>query len=275
MPLPWFPKKPPAAIDDATWAEVVDGMPFLDHLEPDDLRRLRAICDEFLRRKTVSGARGFEPTPLSRAAIAAQACLPALNLGLAGYDDFVEIVVYPDAFLVPRKRTDDAGVVHESTEVLSGEAMEGGPVVLAWADVAPGERDHGWNVTIHEFVHKLDMADGEPDGVPPLPPARRRRWIAALEAAYEAFCDELERVEGSIPRHVDPEDAEADEYYAGLPLDPYAATDPAEFFAVSGEAFFVAPEVLAEAFPEWYRELAAFFRQDPLAGPRSQAHGPD
>jgi hypothetical protein len=273
MPLPWFSKKTPPQIDDPTWAEVVAGMPFLGHLDDASLQRLRELCEEFLRRKTVSGAQGFEPTPLARAAIAAQACLPVLNLGLAGYDDFVEIVVYPDAFLVPRKRTDDAGVVHESTDVLSGEAMDGGPVVLSWADVASGDRDHGWNVTIHEFVHKLDMADGEPDGIPPLPPARRRRWTAALEEAYEAFCDELDRVEAAIPRHLDPESEEADEYYAQLPLDPYAATDPAEFFAVSGEVFFVAPEVLAEAFPGWYRELAGFFGQDPLDATDREAAG--
>jgi Mlc titration factor MtfA (ptsG expression regulator) len=48
-----------------------------------------------------------------------------------------------------------------------------------------------------------------------------------------------------------------------LPLDPYAATDPAEFFAVSGEVFFVAPDLLADAFPDWFDELRAFFRQDP------------
>lgn len=262
MPLPWFTKKPPA-IDDPLWHWVLASFPFVGHLRGPALDRLRALCEDFLRRKTVSGAHDFEVTPRVRAAIAYQACLPALELGLAGYDDFVEIVVYPAQFLVPRRQVDHAGVVHESVEALAGEAMEGGPVVLSWADVAPGDEPCAANVTIHEFVHKLDMADGEPDGVPPLPPGRRRRWREALAQAYEAFCDELDRVERSIPRHVDPESAAADRWYAQLPLDPYAATDEAEFFAVSGEAFFVAPQVLADAFPDWYRELAQFFRQDP------------
>ena len=270
MPLPWFSKKPsPAIIDDPTWAAAVGESPFLDHLGEADLARLRELCEAFLRAKTISGAQGFEVTPFVRASIALQACLPALNLGLQGYADFVEIVVYPDQFLVPRKRTDDAGVVHESTEVLAGEAMDGGPVVLSWADVQPGEHNLGWNVTIHEFVHKLDLVDGEADGIPPLPPARRRRWAATLDRAYDAFCQELDRVEASIPRHVDPESEAADDWFAQLPLDPYAATDPAEFFAVSGEAFFVAPEVLQDAFPDWYRVLAEFFGQDPL-GPAPQ-----
>lgn len=263
MPLPWFTKKPPA-IDDALWHWVLASYPFAAHLGAADLERLRALCEDFLRRKTVSGAHDFEVTPQVRVAIAFQACLPALELGLAGYDDFVEIVVHPAQFLVPRSQVDDAGVVHESIDALAGEAMEGGPVVLSWADVAPGDTPSPTNVTIHEFVHKLDMADGEPDGIPPLPATRRRRWREALENAYDAFCDELDRIERAIPRHVDPESAAADRWYARLPLDPYAATDPAEFFAVSGETFFVAPQALADAFPDWYRELAAFFRQDPL-----------
>lgn len=262
MPLSWFARRPPA-IDDDRWRQVLESFPFAGHLSADDLARLRALCEQFLRRKTVSGAHDFRVTPEVRAAIAFQACLPALNLGLAGYDDFVEIVVYPAQFLVPRRQTDDAGVVHESVEALAGEAMDGGPVVLSWEDVATGPREHGTNVTIHEFVHKLDLADGEADGIPPLPASRRRRWRETLEQAHDAFCDELDRIERAIPRHVDPESATADRWYARLPLDPYAATDAAEFFAVSGESFFVAPELLAEAFPDWYRELADFFRQDP------------
>jgi Mlc titration factor MtfA (ptsG expression regulator) len=265
MPLSWFARRPPA-IDDDLWREVLERFPFAAHLSADDLARLRALCEQFLRRKTISGAHEFPVTPQVRAAIAFQACLPALNLGLAGYDDFVEIVVYPAQFLVPRKQTDDAGVVHESVEALAGEAMDGGPVVLSWEDVAGGPQQYGTNVTIHEFVHKLDLADGEADGIPPLPASRRRRWRETMERAYDAFCDELDRIERTIPRHVDPESAAADRWYASLPLDPYAATDPAEFFAVSGEAFFVAPELLADAFPDWYRELAQFFRQDPLLG---------
>lgn len=263
MPFAWFAAKP-AAIDDALWRSTVEAMPFALHLDAQALERLRALCEEFLRRKTFTGTHGLEITPGMRTAIAAQACLPALNLGLRAYDDFVEIVVYPDQFLVPRKRIDDAGVVHESLEALAGEAMDRGPVVLSWADAAPGEQ--AANVTIHEFVHKIDLADGEADGIPPLPPRLRARWEAALHEAYDDFCDWLDEIERAIPRHVDPESEAADPWFADLPLDPYAATDPAEFFAVSGEAFFTAPEALSQVYPQWYTLLADFFRQDPLSG---------
>lgn len=233
------------------------------HLTDDDLTRLRAMTDAFLAAKHINGAAGFEPDALARASIALQACLPALNLGLRAYADFVEVIVYPDQFLVPRRHTDDAGVVHEGLEALAGEAMDGGPVVLSWADIAPGSHVSGGNVTIHEFVHKIDLLDGEADGVPPLPSARRAHWERLLERTYESFCDALEHVEAQIPRGIDPESAAADRYFATLPLDPYAATDPSEFFAVCGEAFFVAPLSLREAYPEWYRALSDFFSQDP------------
>lgn len=258
-----FRRNAPDQITDHDWAAVVEGFAFTAHLSVLDHVRLRALCEKFLAAKTISGARGFEVTPLVRAAVAFQACLPVLELGLAGYDDFVEVIVYPAQFLVPRKQVDDAGVVHESIDALAGEAMERGPVVLSWADVSPDAGDAGWSVAIHEFVHKLDMADGEPDGIPPLAPRAHAAWRKALDAAYRRFCRQLDAAERSIPRSVDPESEEADRYFAALALDPYAATDRAEFFAVSGEAFFVVPDVLADAFPDWYAALASFFRQDP------------
>jgi len=46
-------------------------------------------------------------------------------------------------------------------------------------------------------------------------------------------------------------------------IDPYAAENPAEFFAVMSEAFFEMPETVREGYPAVYRELAYFYRQDP------------
>lgn len=261
MPLGWFRRKPVApAIDDTSWAQVREAIGTVVPLRAEHWPRLRELAERFAREKTFSGARGFEVTPLVRASIAAQACLPALTLGLGGYRDFVEIVVYPAQFRVARRHTDEAGVVHESEQWLAGEAMDGGPVVLSWEDVAPDANLAGASVVIHEFVHKLDMLDGEADGIPPLPPGRRAAWIEAMEAAYGDLCVRLDAIERTLPRHIDPESEAADPWYAELPLDPYAATDLAEFFAVSGEAFFVAPARLRAAWPPWHAQLAAFFR---------------
>jgi Mlc titration factor MtfA (ptsG expression regulator) len=256
---------PATALDDDAWREALESLPWLDYLSDDSRSRLRVLCADFIAAKTFSGAAGFGIDERVRIAIAAQACLPILNLGLGAYRDFVEIIVYPDRFLVPRRHVDEAGVVHESTDELAGEAMEKGPVVLAWPDVDPSNDQRGCNVVIHEFVHKIDMLDGEPDGTPPMAYRLRQAWASEIEGAWDSFCGMLERLEERIPRHIDPESLQADAWYAQLPLDPYAATDVGEFFAVASEAFFVDPGPLAEVFPQLYRNFVGYFGVDPLA----------
>ena len=48
-------------------------------------------------------------------------------------------------------------------------------------------------------------------------------------------------------------------------IDPYAAENPAEFFAVTSEYFFSAPDLLVGTYPQVYAQLSRFYRQDPLA----------
>jgi len=256
------------------WDETLTAYPFLARLDAGARDRLRTLAGQLLSTKQMSGAGGLELTADIQVAIAAQACLPVLELGLDWYRGWNSIVVYPGEFIVPRRLTDDAGVVHEYEEPISGEAWEGGPLLLSWADAQASGSDSGaaYAVVIHEFAHKLDLLDGDVDGMPPFAARLHsgldpRRWQAALDDAYGRFVAELELVEAELPAHIDPESAEADAYYSHLPLDAYAAQEPGEFFAVSAEAFFVAPAGLQRAFPEWYALLAAFFRQDPLRAP--------
>jgi MtfA peptidase len=259
-------------IPDALWGDAVAAVPFLARLSPPERLRLRELAGRFLADKEMAGAGGLDLTAPIEVAIAAQACLPILNLGLEWYRGWRSIVVYPAQFLVPRSVTGDDGVTHEYTEPIAGEAWDGGPLLVSWADAQLAAATDGaaYAVVIHEFTHKLDLLDGEADGMPPFHAALhgdldRRRWQATLAEAYERFVAELELVESELPPTIDPDSAQADPYYAHLPLDAYAGQDPGEFFAVSSEAFFVDPARLRNAFPDWYALLSAFFRQDPLA----------
>jgi Mlc titration factor MtfA (ptsG expression regulator) len=261
-------------IPDALWDDAVAAVPFLARLSPPERLRLRELAGRFLADKEMAGAGGLELTAPIEVAIAAQACLPILNLGLEWYRGWRSIVVYPAQFLVPRSVTGDDGVTHEYTEPIAGEAWDGGPLLVSWADAQLAAAGDGaaYAVVIHEFTHKLDLLDGEADGMPPFQAALhgdldRHRWQATLAEAYERFVAELELVESELPPTVDPDSEQADPYYAHLPLDAYAGQDPGEFFAVSSEAFFVDPARLRNAFPDWYALLSAFFRQDPLACP--------
>ena len=231
-------------IDDAPWQRTLARLPFLRGLDAPQTRRLQELALVFLAEKEFSGARGQKVGDAMRLSIAAQACLLVLELGLDWYDGWSGIVVYPSDFRVRRSEIDETGVMHEWDDELAGESWPGGPVVLSW-DAA--QHDEYANVVIHEFAHKLDMANGDADGVPPLhrgmDPAA---WRAAFEEAYAGFCEAVDRGQDTW-------------------LDPYAAEDPAEFFAVLSEAFFEAPNEMRRRYPDAYAQLRLFYRQDPAS----------
>jgi Mlc titration factor MtfA (ptsG expression regulator) len=225
------------SIDDALWQRATRGLPFLPKIP-----KLKELVLLFLAEKQFTGAHGLELTDEMRVAIAAQACLPILELGLDWYAGWTGIVVYPGDFRVQRTEVDEAGVVHEWDDELAGEAMPGGPVVISWDAAA---YDPHINVVIHEFAHKLDMVNGVADGMPPLHPGMDpRAWTQAFSEAYEGFGDALERGKDTW-------------------LDPYAAEHPSEFFAVISEAFFEEPAETQRRYPAVYEQLRLFYRQDP------------
>jgi len=224
-------------IDDALWQRATGALRFLPRTP-----KLRELALLFLAEKQLIGAHGLDVTDAMRVSIAAQACLPVLELGLDWYAGFTGIVVYPGDFRVRRTEVDEDGVVHEWDDELAGEAMPGGPVVLSWDAAA---HDLQMNVVIHEFVHKLDMLSGAADGVPPLHAGMSRKaWLKVLEDAYQGFCDAVERGQDTW-------------------LDPYAAEHPSEFFAVISEAFFTEPAETRRRYPDLFDQLKLFYRQDP------------
>ena len=235
------------AIPDGLWRLTLARFPFLAARSAEDVAQLHEMSTLFLAEKEFTGAHGLVVDDEMAVAIAAQACLPVLKLGLAWYDGFKGIVVHADAVVAQREYMDDDGVVHQYEEELSGEAMHGGPVMLSWFDVedAAASAEIGYNVVVHEFVHVLDMRNGEADGVPALPDrAARDEWVQVLDDEYAAFCERVDAEEDTL-------------------LDPYAAEAEEEFFAVASEAFFVAPRDLLDEHPRLYALLRGFFRQDP------------
>jgi len=269
-------------IPDALWRDCVASLPFLQRLTAPELQRLRQLGETLLHQNTFTGAAGFELDDRVAVSIAAQAGLPILNLTPALYRDMAGVIVYPSQFIVPQSEIDDAGVLHEWHEPISGEAIEaGGAVILSWEDVEEQDAP-GYNVVIHEFAHKIDMGDGHANGCPPFLPAfhaglSAAGWRRAFAAAYDDFTRRVDALEAALPADFDEDEPEHAERYdalcAELPLDPYAASHPAEFFAVASEAFFVLPQALAAAYPEVYRLLAGYYRQDPLAGQPTAAAG--
>ncbi|MDR2173867.1 MAG: zinc-dependent peptidase [Burkholderiales bacterium] len=253
------------SIPEALWQEALTGLPFLADWTESEREALRTMCVLFLCDKDIVGVRGFAVTPFQRVVVAVQACIPVLKLGLEWYDDFKTVVLCPDEFVTNAEWEDENGVVHRDDAPIMGETMLGGPVVLSWPDALDANRERDddetegdavlevWegdrplvNVVIHEFVHKLDMKNGDANGCPPLPPELPiTRWQQVMKRAYDDFC-----------RRVD-----AGENFG---IDPYASEHPAEFFAVLSETFFVAPVHLREAYPDVYECFRLFYRWSPM-----------
>jgi Mlc titration factor MtfA (ptsG expression regulator) len=229
------------------WQEVVSQTPLLSHLPKGESHKLRELASLFLHRKVMVGAGDFELDPFKRATIAAQASLLVLHLGLDWFDGWSEVIVYPAAFIAPHRELDEAGVLHEGSRGLSGEAWGRGPVILSWADIDPLNRNHhkGSNVVLHEFAHKLDFLDGSANGTPPLHPGNRQQeWAIDFTEAYADLSHHSFHHSGGIDR--------------------YATTSPSEFFAVMTELFFEDAQRLQQHYPTIYDELRRFYRQDPI-----------
>ena len=252
-----------ALIDLAAWNHATADYQFVRRLTVEENRRLRLIASDFLARKSFIGAAGLEIDELIRIQIAAQACILILELDVDYYDGWREIIVYPGQFAKTHDVMDEFGVVHTTRDPLAGEAWLGGPVVLSHADVAHTEhaidRGDGYNVVIHEFAHKLDMLNGEANGYPPLHRGMSKEtWKRTFLAAYLAFCKQVDEADALARR-------DGGKALDAIPIDPYAAENPAEFFAVISEVFFEMPEAVHDAFPAVYQQLKAFYKQDPLA----------
>lgn len=235
------------SLDDRLWLHTTQKLPLLASLDAVQMAKLRVLSTLLIHRKVFSGAHGLDVTMEMQIVIAAQACLEILELGIESFEGWIEVIVYPGAFKVEREVQDANGLVNKETNVLGGEAWGQGPVILSWEDV---ERDsytlrEGHNVVIHEFAHKLDMLNGRANGMPPLHPNMKiSMWTESLSAAYQHLKKRLAHHHAEI--------------------NPYAASNPAEFFAVMSEYYFTAPHVLIKYYPKVYYELKAYYSPKPL-----------
>jgi len=225
----------------------------VEWLGDEERRRLEAWIAVFLAEKRFEGC-GMGITDEVRLAVAGQAGIVALGLGDHYFDRLRSILVHPDDFRVPNSAPLGGDLALEWQEARLGETWTGGSMSLSWPDVVAGGRmrDGPRSVVIHEFAHQFDGLDGEIDGLPPLPPARTRSWLAEWDACRGRFEAALEEGRATA-------------------FDEYAAESPAEFFAVASECFFQDPHRLVRHDRAVHDLLTEAWRQDPLARVPQQA----
>jgi Mlc titration factor MtfA (ptsG expression regulator) len=223
-------------------------------LDDDERRQVLDDVRMLLGSKTWEAARGFELTEEIKVTIAAQAALLVLGFDdLYPYRGVSAIIVHPTTvYLEGQHAGHIPGTMTDEPMSLLGMAEFDGPIIIAWDEVRRNARhpERGHNVVYHEFAHKLDMLDGVIDGTPPLGRGDAvARWAAVCQA-------EFANVQAGRGGHL---------------IDDYAATDPAEFFAVVTEVFFDRPVEMEVEKPELYGVLRDFYRQDPAARVRRGA----
>lgn len=217
-------------------------------LPDEDKRELEKLIAIFLDEKSFEGARGQKITDEVRLTIAAQACILLLHRDTEVYPALRSIIVYPAAF-VARTEDRDGWIHSEGMQTRIGESWSRGSLVLSWNDAMHGAADvaDGVNVVFHEFAHQLDDEWIFGSGVPDLGSRElHEQWHRVMTREYRQLIDDLNWGRWNI-------------------IDPYGATNPAEFFAVTTEIFFEEPILLRGEHPELYDLFRSYYRQDPAA----------
>ncbi|MGY6028940.1 Mlc titration factor A [Phytobacter sp. AG2a] len=239
--------------------EAALNIPVLASLSSEEQAKLVQLADRFLQQKRLVALQGFELDALKSARIGLIFCLPVLQLGLEWLDGFHEVLIYPAPFVVDDEWEDDIGLVHSQRMVQSGQSWQQGPVVLNWLDIQDSFDASGFNLIIHEVAHKLDARNGDrANGIPFIALRDVAGWEHDLHAAMDNIQDEIDLVGESAAS-----------------IDAYAATDPAECFAVLSEYFFSAPELFAPRFPLLWQRFCVFYGQDPLTRLRDRPFSSD
>jgi Mlc titration factor MtfA (ptsG expression regulator) len=236
-----------------SWRRILEGnVPFFHRLPRDQREDLLAGIQRFIAEKEFWGSEGLTVTDAMKVVIAAYACLLVLRIPQFGlYPRTREVIVYPQKFGETIEAIGPDGRRYRIDARRIGEARPRGPVLLAWDSVERLVRTRPArnNVIIHEFAHALDFLDGLANGTPPLDSDERLAdWVRVFTGEYEMLIATAQSGGHAL-------------------LDPYGTANPAEFFAVASECFFEQPRQLHKRHPKLYRQLRAFYQQDPAAWP--------
>jgi len=207
-------------------------------------RKIETSIMIFINTKKFIGVK-LNITDEIKVVISFYACLIVLNKNEC-YDELEAIYVYPHTMILDSVRG-NGGIYTKENFLISGEAV-GDAVVIAWDEV---KRDvyhyRNQNVIVHEFTHELDFESGIVNGVPPLERSKYNEWVNIMSKNYDEF---VKRVTSH---------KNLDKYKL---INPYGATNEAEFFAVLSEMFWMKPKTLKLHFPDIYDEFKEFFGID-------------
>lgn len=229
---------PLSAFPQAWQAQLEKGVRYYGALSSTEKRRFENRLQRFLQEVEVTGI-DTEITDHDRLLVAASGIIPTFGFRHWNhYPRLKEVLLYKDTF-----RFGDFATEGDDRRIagMVGGGYLSGKLLLSKPALRKGfERAGRGNTGIHEFVHLLDMADGETNGVPAyfLEHSYLIPWLEMMRSAMAA----IEREESDI--------------------DDYALTNQAEFFSVAAEYFFNRPHAFADNHPDLFRLMEKIFGQD-------------
>lgn len=222
----------------ADWRSILkENITYYSSLSVEDKQRFEYKIQEFLLNCKITGVK-TQVNSTDKLLVAASAIIPIFSFEEWKYINLDEVLIYPslfnENFSIEGKNRRVSGMVGygpmEGVMILSKKALKQG---------FKNETDKK-NTAIHEFVHLIDKIDGSVDGIP--------SSIMARQYAIP-WMDYMNKKIAEI------HDGKSD-------INPYGATNQAEFFSVASEYFFERPQLLERKHPELYRQLKGIFNQD-------------
>jgi MtfA peptidase len=190
---------------------------------------------------TVVEAGQFTVTEEDGLLVAASAIIPVWAFPKWHYFNLKKVFLLPAAF----NNRFECGQPDSNITGMVGTGPMAGKLALSRPALYQGfenSRDKQ-NVGIHEFVHLIDMADGECDGYP-----ERLKQHAFSIPWFELVEQKIQAI-----------------HLKKSNIREYGATNRAEFLSVASEYFFERPKMMQDKHPQLFALLTEFYQQDVLS----------
>ena len=214
--------------------DVVDIL-FYQRLNEVDKKRFLKDVNSFLQRINIT-AINTDITDIDKIQVAVSAVIPMFAFEGWEYPHLEEVLLYNDHFNMgfETEGNDDRNIMG-----LVGTGMYKNKMLLSKPALQEGFNNNAdkSNTAIHEFVHLIDGADGDTDGIPEILIDKKYvlPWMNLIH-------NEMEKMK----------DNDSD-------INPYGYTNKSEFFAVAAEYFFERPELFEDKHPELYKMMQQIF----------------
>ncbi len=207
---------------------------FYQRLPHEEKVRFEEGIKTFLQKIRITGIK-TTVEDIDRVFVAAAAVIPIFAFKGWEYRNIHEVLLYPGSF---DKEYNLVGAGRNVSGMVGTGPMQN-VMLLSQQDLRTGflNQTDKSNTAIHEFVHLVDKTDGSTDGIPEalLP---HKYVLPFLKRIHE----EIQQIQSG-----------------NSDINPYGATNEAEFLAVAAEYFFEQPGKMQEKHPELYGLLDQAF----------------